>query len=205
MAKAIERLEINELRDKLTAFLNKVGISGSADVTINDKEDAYIIKIGEHTFIGFYPQEENIFTLQIINSYKELPTDINVDYIEAFVFDARTFIPLEFIIYQYPQSQTYYLNDGEKFKKGMLLYETACPFSGGVSTMEFAKPVFESEIIDFELLKELWFVPYRHIPIAKTLHGLTSRGELSFYNLEFNFPFISSQYKIKFKLLNLVQ
>lgn len=205
MAKAIERLEINELRDKLTAFLNKVGISGSADVTINDKEDAYIIKIGEHTFIGFYPQEENIFTLQIINSYKELPTDINVDYIEAFVFDARTFIPLEFIIYQYPQSQTYYINDGEKFKKGMLLYETACPFSGGVSTMEFAKPVFESEIIDFELLKELWFVPYRHIPITKTLHGLTSRGELSFYNLEFNFPFISGQYKIKFKLLNLVQ
>lgn len=155
MAKAIERLEINELRDKLTAFLNKVGISGSADVTINDKEDAYIIKIGEHTFIGFYPQEENIFTLQIINSYKELPTDINVDYIEAFVFDARTFIPLEFIIYQYPQSQTYYINDEKNFKKGMLIYETACPFSGGVSTMEFAKPVFESEIIDFELLKEL--------------------------------------------------
>lgn len=155
MAEAIERLEINELRDKLTAFLNKVGISGSADVNLNDKDDYYTVKIGKHTFIGFYPQEENIFTLQIINSYKELPTDINVDYIEAFVFDARTFIPLEFIIYQCPQSQTYYINDGEKFKKGMLLYETACPFSGGVSTMEFAKPVFESEIIDFELLKSL--------------------------------------------------
>lgn len=155
MAKAIERLEINELRNKLTAFLNKVGISGSADVNLNNEDDYYTVKIGKHTFIGFYPQEENIFTLQIINSYKELPTDINVDYIEAFVFDAKTFIPLEFIIYQYPQSQTYYINDGEKFKKGMLLYETACPFSGGVSTMEFAKPVFESEIIDFELLKEL--------------------------------------------------
>lgn len=155
MAKAIERLEINELRDKLTAFLNKVGISGSADVNLNDEDDYYTVKIGKHTFIGFYPQEENIFTLQIINSYKELPTDINVDYIEAFVFDARTFIPLEFIIYQYPQSQTYYINDEKNFKKGMLIYETACPYSGGVSTMEFAKPVFESEIIDFELLKEL--------------------------------------------------
>lgn len=155
MAKAIERLEINELRDKLTAFLNKVGISGSADVNLNNEDDYYTVKIGKHTFIGFYPQEENIFTLQIINSYKELPTDINVDYIEAFVFDAKTFIPLEFIIYQYPQSQTYYINDEENFKKGMLLYETACPFSGGVSTMEFAKPVFESEIIDFEVLKSL--------------------------------------------------
>ena len=155
MAKAIERLEINELRDKLTAFLNKVGISGSADVNLNDEDDYYTVKIGKHTFIGFYPQEENIFTLQIINSYKELPTDINVDYIEAFVFDAKTFIPLEFIIYQYPQSQTYYINDEENFKKGMLIYETACPYSGGVSTMEFAKPVFESEIIDFELLKSL--------------------------------------------------
>ena len=154
MAKA-ERLEINELRDKLTAFLNKVGISGSADVNLNDEDDYYTVKIGKHTFIGFYPQEENVFTLQIINSYKELPTDINVDYIEAFVFDARTFIPLEFIIYQYPQSQTYYINDEKNFKKGMLIYETACPFSGGVSTMEFAKPVFESEIIDFELLKSL--------------------------------------------------
>ena len=155
MAKAIERLEINELRDKLTAFLNKVGVSGSADVNLNNEDDYYTVKIGKHTFIGFYPQEENIFTLQIINSYKELPTDINVDYIEAFVFDARTFIPLEFIIYQYPQSQTYYINDEENFKKGMLIYETACPYSGGVSTMEFAKPVFESEIIDFELLKSL--------------------------------------------------
>lgn len=155
MAEAVKRLEINELRDKLTAFLNKVGISGSADVTINDKEDEYIIKIGEHTFIGFYPQENNIiFTLQIVNSSKELPTGIEVDYIEAFVFTVKNFIPLKFIIYQYPQSQTYYINDGE-FKKGMLLYETACPFSGGVSTMEFAKPVFESEIIDFELLKSL--------------------------------------------------
>ncbi len=155
MAEAIERLEINELRDKLTAFLNKVGISGSADVNLNDEDDYYTVKIGKHTFIGFYPQEENIFTLQIINSYKELPTDINVDYIEAFVFDAKTFIPLEFIIYQYPQSQTYYINDEENFKKGMLIYETACPYSGGVSTMEFAKPVFESEIIDFEVLKSL--------------------------------------------------
>ena len=155
MAEAIERLEINELRDKLTAFLNKVGISGSADVNLNDEDDYYTVKIGQHTFIGFYPQEENIFTLQIINSYKELPTDINVDYIEAFVFDAKTFIPLEFIIYQYPQSQTYYINDEENFKKGMLIYETACPYSGGVSTMEFAKPVFESEIIDFEVLKSL--------------------------------------------------
>lgn len=91
MAEAIERLEINELRDKLTAFLNKVGISGSADVNLNDEDDYYTVKIGKHTFIGFYPQEENIFTLQIINSYKELPTDINVDYIEAFVFDAKTF------------------------------------------------------------------------------------------------------------------
>lgn len=192
MAKAIERLEINELRDKLTAFLNKVGISGSADVNLNNEDDYYTVKIGKHTFIGFYPQENNIiFTLQIVNSSKELPTGIEVDYIEAFVFTVKDFIPLEFIIYQYPQSQTYYINDGEKFKKGMLLYETACPFSGGVSTMEFAKPVFESEIIDFELLKELWFVPYRHIPITKTLHGLTSRGELSFYNLEFNFLFIS--------------
>lgn len=154
MAEAVEKLKINELRDKLTEFLNKVGISGSADVTINDKEDEYIIKIGEHTFTGFYPQKENIFTLQIINSYKELPTDINVDYIEAFVFDARTFIPLEFIIYQYPQSQTYYINDEKNFKKGMLIYETACPYSGGVSTMEFAKPVFESELIDFDLLKD---------------------------------------------------
>lgn len=117
MAEAVEKLKINELRDKLTEFLNKVGISGSADVTINDKEDEYIIKIGEHTFTGFYPQKENIFTLQIINSYKELPTDINVDYIEAFVFDARTFIPLEFIIYQYPQSQTYYINDEKNFKR----------------------------------------------------------------------------------------
>ena len=155
MAEAIERLEINELRDKLTAFLNKVGISGSADVNLNDEDDYYTVKIGKHTFIGFYPQEENIFTLQIINSYKEIPTDINVDYIEAFVFDAKTFIPLEFIIYQYPQSQTYYINDEENFKKGMLIYETACPYSGGVSTMEFAKPVFESEIIDFEVLKSL--------------------------------------------------
>ena len=155
MAEAIERLEINELRDKLTAFLNKVGISGSADVNLNDEDDYYTVKIGKHTFIGFYPQEENIFTLQIINSYKELPTDINVDYIEAFVFDAKTFIPLEFIIYQYPQSQTYYINDEENFKKGILIYETACPYSGGVSTMEFAKPVFESEIIDFEVLKSL--------------------------------------------------
>lgn len=154
MAKAIERLEINELRNKLTAFLNKVGISGSADVNLNNEDDYYTVKIGKHTFIGFYPQEENIFTLQIINSYKELPTDINVDYIEAFVFDAKTFIPLEFIIYQYPQSQTYYINDEENFKKGMLIYETACPYSGGVSTMEFAKPVFESELIDFDLLKE---------------------------------------------------
>ena len=154
MAKAIERLEINELRDKLTAFLNKVGISGSADVNLNNEDDYYTVKIGKHTFIGFYPQEENIFTLQIINSYKELPTDINVDYIEAFVFDAKTFIPLEFIIYQYPQSQTYYINDEENFKKGMLIYETACPYSGGVSTMEFAKPVFELELIDFDLLKE---------------------------------------------------
>lgn len=154
MAEAIERLEINELRDKLTEFLNKVGLSGNADVTWNDTDDEYIIKIGEHTFTGFYPQKKNIFTLQIINSYVMLPTDINVDYIEAFVFDARTFIPLEFIIYQCPQSQTYYINDGEKFKKGMLLYETACPFSGGVSTMEFAKPVFESELIDFDLLKK---------------------------------------------------
>ena len=154
MAEAIERLEINELRDKLTEFLNKVGLSGNADVTWNDTDDEYIIKIGEHNFTGFYPQKKNIFTLQIINSYVMLPTDINVDYIEAFVFDARTFIPLEFIIYQCPQSQTYYINDGEKFKKGMLLYETACPFSGGVSTMEFAKPVFESELIDFDLLKK---------------------------------------------------
>lgn len=154
MAEAIERLKINELRDKLTAFLNKVGISGSADVNLNNEDDYYTVKIGKHTFIGFYPQEENIFTLQIINSYKELPTDINVDYIEAFVFDAKTFIPLEFIIYQYPQSQTYYINDEENFKKGMLIYETACPYSGGVSTMEFAKPVFESELIDFDLLKE---------------------------------------------------
>lgn len=155
MAEAIERLEINELRDKLTEFLNKVGLSGNADVTWNDTDDEYIIKIGEHNFTGFYPQKKNIFTLQIINSYVMLPTDINVDYIEAFVFDAKTFIPLEFIIYQYPQSQTYYINDEENFKKGMLIYETACPYSGGVSTMEFAKPVFESEIIDFELLKKL--------------------------------------------------
>ena len=154
MAKAIERLEINELRDKLTEFLNKVGLSGNADVTWNDTDDEYIIKIGKHTFTGFYPQKKNIFTLQIINSYVMLPTDINVDYIEAFVFDARTFIPLEFIIYQCPQSQTYYINDEENFKKGMLIYETACPYSGGVSTMEFAKPVFESELIDFDLLKE---------------------------------------------------
>ena len=155
MTKAIERLEINELRDKLTAFLNKVGISGSADVNLNDEDDYYTVKIGKHTFIGFYPQENNIiFTLQIVSSSKELPTGINVDYIEAFVFDAKTFIPLEFIIYQYPQSQTYYINDEENFKKGMLIYETACPYSGGVSTMEFAKPVFESELIDFDLLKE---------------------------------------------------
>ena len=34
MAEAVKRLEINELRDKLTAFLNKVGISGSADVNL---------------------------------------------------------------------------------------------------------------------------------------------------------------------------
>lgn len=160
MAEAVKRLEINELRDKLTAFLNKVGISGSADVNLNDEDDYYTVKIGKHTFIGFYPQENNIiFTLQIVNSSKELPNGIEVDYIEAFVFTVKDFIPSEFIIYQYPQSQTYYINDGEKFKKGMLLYETACPFSGGVSTMEFAKPVFESEIIDFELLKSLWFAP----------------------------------------------
>ena len=155
MAMAEKRIDINELREKLTNLLNTVGVPGCADVTYDDKTDEYIVKIGENEFKAFYPEKENTFTLQLINSYKELPTGINVDYIEAFVFDARTFIPLEFIIYQCPQSQTYYINDGEKFKKGMLLYETACPFSGGVSTMEFAKPVFESEIIDFEVLKSL--------------------------------------------------
>ena len=155
MAMAEKRIDINELREKLTNLLNTVGVPGCADVTYDDKTDEYIVKIGENEFKAFYPEKENTFTLQLINSYKELPTGINVDYIEAFVFDARTFIPLEFIIYQCPQSQTYYINDEENFKKGMLIYETACPYSGGVSTMEFAKPVFESEIIDFEVLKSL--------------------------------------------------
>ncbi len=154
MIKTIERLEINELRDKLTAFLNKVGIPGNADVTLNNENDYYTIKIGEYNFIGFYPKENNIiFILLIVNSSKELTNNVKVKYVEAFIFAVKDFVPTRFLIYQYPQSQAFILIDIKGFKKGTIIYENSCCRGGTIRV--FKEPVFESEIIDFELLKEL--------------------------------------------------
>ena len=155
MAEAVERLEINELRDKLTEFLNKVGISGCADVTYDKKIDEYLIKIGKNEFKAFYPEKENTFTLQLVDTYKELPTGINVDYIEGFIFSVKNgcVVPSEFVVYQYPQSQTILLADSSNFKKGTIIYENTCSYSE--SFRVFQEPVFESDIIKRELLKDL--------------------------------------------------
>lgn len=155
MAMAEKRIDINELREKLTNLLNKVGVPGCADVTYDDKTDEYIVKIGENEFKAFYPEKENTFTLQLINSYKELPTGINVDYLEAFIFTVKddVLVPSEFIIYQYPQSQTILLADSSNFEKGTIIYENTC--SCGGSFRVFQEPVFESDVIKVELLKDL--------------------------------------------------
>ena len=149
-----DKLELTELRDKLTEFLNKIGLSGTAEITL-DEDEIYKIKFGEHTFSGFYPDvPDPVFTLQLISTTKVLPTDLEVDYIEAFVFRIKDFVPSEFIIHQYPQTQTYFITDG-KYEKGKIFYETFCPCTGCISGMEFEEVAFESEIIDISRLKEL--------------------------------------------------
>ena len=152
---AEKRIDINELREKLTDLLNKVGVPGCADVTYDDKTDEYIVKIGENEFKAFYPEKENTFTLQLINSYKELPTGINVDYIEAFCFTVKddAFVPSEFVIYQYPQLQTILLVDNKSLEKGTIIYENSCSCGGSIRIFE--EPVFESDVIKIELLKDL--------------------------------------------------
>lgn len=153
-----EKIDLNELRDKLTEFLNRFGITGNAEIT-STENDVYTIKFGDHTFAGFYPLDDNsLFTVQIVNSEKELPTELTVPYIEAFVFYVDGFVPYEFVIHQYPQTQTYFIADG-LLPKGTIFYETFCPHtrcaSGMVSGMKFQEPVFESDLISFDQLKEL--------------------------------------------------
>lgn len=152
---AEKRIDVNELREKLTELLNKVGIPGNAEVTYDDKVDEYTVEIGEKSFKAFYPEKADTFTLQLVSGYKELPTGINVDYIEGFVFTVKddVLVPSEFIIYQYPQSQTILLADSSNFEKGTIIYENTC--SCGGSFRVFQEPVFESDVIKVELLKDL--------------------------------------------------
>ena len=69
-----------------------------------------------------------------------------VDYIEAFVFFTKDFLPYQFIIYEYPQMQTLYLMDDDHFKKGTLQYEVNCPCSGQRDVRNIDTPAFTSDI-----------------------------------------------------------
>ena len=150
----VAEIELTNLRNKLTEFFNKVKLTGTAEITPNE-DGSYTIKIGTYTFSGFSPEGyDSIFTLQLLNTTKILPTDLEVDYIEAIIFSKNDFVPLEFLIHQYPQTQTYFINNGT-YKKGTIYYENFCPCTGCISAMKFEKPVFESEIISFEHLKEV--------------------------------------------------
>lgn len=147
----IKRIAVEELSSKLTQFLNSINIAGTTEITENIEEVHYVIKIGNYTFYGFYPEcdefTETHFTLQFVDGTKELPSGVIVDYIEAVVFN-ENFEPVEFIIHKYPETQTVYLADSKYFPKGTIKYEVMCPCGGGYTMQQIPEPAFTSEIIE---------------------------------------------------------
>lgn len=142
-----KRIEVNTLQEKLTEFLNNIGISGPAEITEDTENNTYTVKIDNYKFCGFYPSTDNsLFTLQVVRGNKELPSGMFVDYIEAFVFFTKDFLPYQFIIYEYPQMQTLYLMDDDHFKKGTIQYEVNCPCSGQRDVRNIDTPAFTSDI-----------------------------------------------------------
>ena len=75
-----ERIEVNTLQEKLTEFLNNIGISGPAEITEDTENNTYTVKIDNYKFFGFYPSTDNsLFTLQVVRGDKELPSGMFVD------------------------------------------------------------------------------------------------------------------------------
>jgi len=146
--------EITTLQERLSNFLSSININGA--VTVEQNGNDYVVRVeGYEPFYAFTPdQRENLFTLQLINNQKELESGINVDYIEAVVFLADTMTPYQFIIYQYPQSQTTYLIDEGDKKKGEIWYSNSCPCDHGSTNFRIEKAVFTSEVADLSKLLE---------------------------------------------------
>lgn len=142
-----KRIETSVLQKNLTKFLNNIGISGIAEITENLENDTYIVKIDGYKFCGFYPNTDNsFFTLQMVKSYKELPSGLFVDYIEAFVFFTKGFLPFQFVIHEDPQTQILYLMDDDHYKKGNILYKVICPHNGRINICNLDTPAFISDI-----------------------------------------------------------
>lgn len=151
----MEKLQTDELREHLKNFLPLININ-SETINITENEDgSYTIKAGtEHQYTGFYPAKENnsFFTLSIINSQKELESGISVDYIEAFVFFTKGFIPYQFVIHQYPQTQTIYLTEDETFQKGEIVYQNNCPCGAGAGRFKIETPTLVSKLVNLAKL-----------------------------------------------------
>lgn len=143
--------DMHTIREQLINFFKLINLPG--DVTIELDESStntqYKIAVGENTFIGFYPEgSENIFTLSLIDTQKEISSGLEVNYIEAFTFYADTMLPYQFIIYQYPQTQTVYLLDEDSYHKGDIYYRNSCPCGHGMAShFKIDKAVFTSEVV----------------------------------------------------------
>jgi len=145
---------ISTLREQFSNFLSSININGA--VTVEENGNDFIVHVeGYEPLYAFTPdQSKNLFTLQLVNKQKELESGINVDYIEAVVFLADTMTPYQFIIHQYPQSQTTYLIDEGDKKKGEIWYSNSCPCGHGSTNFRIEKAVFTSEVADISKLLE---------------------------------------------------
>ena len=182
-----ERIEVNTLQEKLTEFLNNIGISGPAEITEDTENNTYTVKIDNYKFFGFYPSTDNsLFTLQVVRGDKELPSGMFVDYIEAFVFFSKDFLPYQFIIYEYPQMQTLYLMDDDHFKKGTLQYEVNCPCSGQRDVRILILRHLP-RILSLSLNMFQHFVHRLNLCHKKLLLVIKNHGEFSLYKLKIKF------------------
>lgn len=148
------RMELVDLRKRIEEFLRSVQLSHEpVEISEDSENDRLSISAGELRLKGLYPTMYNdVFTIYLIDGTKKLDSGIDVEYIEAIVLKTADFSPYQYIIYQYPQTQTTYLADDGEHKKGTILYHNNCPHGCGSCDMELDTPIMKPEAIDLSKL-----------------------------------------------------
>lgn len=126
------------------------GRDGQVTIEDGDKSDEFRIKHSAftHSFIGFFPESHEVFTLQLADHpIRDEDGSFLRTFKEAFVFDAELKAPIIHFIKKDMESQKIMIKGTKQFKAGDVFYYNTCRHCTGKQGL-IDSPVFESELFD---------------------------------------------------------